>query len=104
VTGCVPSAPPTTFCPQTPTSHGVHPFAAATVGRTSTADKEPVVHLHRYGDTDASRRDAGMSTAEYAIGTVAACGFAGLLLKLLTGGEVADLLRSVVRHAFSFAS
>ena len=62
------------------------------------------MHLHRSGDTDASRRDAGMSTAEYAIGTVAACGFAGLLLKLLTGGEVADLLRSVVRHAFSFAS
>ena len=50
------------------------------------------------------RRDAGMSTAEYAIGTVAACGFAGLLLKLLTGGEVAGLLRSVVRHAFSFAA
>jgi len=48
--------------------------------------------------------DTGMSTAEYAIGTVAACGFAGLLLKLLTGGEVADLLRSVVRHAFSFAA
>jgi hypothetical protein len=45
-----------------------------------------------------------MSTAEYAIGTVAACGFAGLLLKLLTGGEVADMLRAVVRHAFSFVS
>jgi hypothetical protein len=52
----------------------------------------------------AQQRDAGMSTAEYAIGTVAACGFAGLLLKLLTGGEVAGLLRSVVEHAFSFAS
>ncbi len=46
----------------------------------------------------------GMSTAEYAIGTVAACGFAAVLLKLLTSSEVADLLRSVVRHAFSFAS
>jgi hypothetical protein len=52
----------------------------------------------------ALRADDGMSTAEYAIGTVAACGFAGLLLKLLTGGEVAGLLRSVVRHAFSFAT
>ena len=46
---------------------------------------------------------AGMSTAEYAIGTVAACGFAAVLLKLLTGSEVAGLLHSVVRHAFSFA-
>ncbi len=52
----------------------------------------------------ALRGDDGMSTAEYAIGTVAACGFAGLLLKLLTGGEVAGLLRTVVRHAFSFAT
>ena len=53
--------------------------------------------------TPGGEGEAGMSTAEYAIGTVAACGFAALLLKLLTGGEVADLLRSVVRHAFSFA-
>ena len=30
------------------------------------------------------RDDRGMTTAEYAIGTVAACGFAGLLLKILT--------------------
>lgn len=59
-----------------------------------------VVHQRTRSARDA---EAGMSTAEYAIGTVAACGFAALLLKLLTGGEVADLLRSVVRHAFSFA-
>jgi hypothetical protein len=45
-----------------------------------------------------------MSTAEYAIGTVAACAFAGLLLKILTSTEVADLLRGAVRHAFSFIS
>lgn len=43
-----------------------------------------------------------MSTAEYAIGTVAACAFAGLLLKILTGTEVAGLVRSVVRRALSF--
>jgi hypothetical protein len=52
----------------------------------------------------APRGEDGMSTAEYAIGTVAACGFAAVLLKLLTSSEVADLLRAVVRHAFSFAS
>ena len=62
------------------------------------------MHVRVLDDHVLLARDAGMSTAEYAIGTVAACGFAGLLLKLLTGGEVADLLRSVVRHAFSFAS
>jgi Protein of unknown function (DUF4244) len=31
-----------------------------------------------------TRSDAGMNTAEYAIGTVAACGFACLLLQVLT--------------------
>jgi hypothetical protein len=45
--------------------------------------------------------DDGMATAEYAIGTVAACGFAGLLLKILTSAEVADLLKNVIRRAFS---
>jgi hypothetical protein len=47
--------------------------------------------------------DEGMTTAEYAIGTVAACAFAGLLLKLVTSSEVAGLLRDAVRHAFSVA-
>src|SRR5690349_8641619 len=47
--------------------------------------------------------DDGMTTAEYAIGTVAACAFAGVLLKLVTSSEVAGLLRDAVRHAFSVA-
>jgi hypothetical protein len=45
--------------------------------------------------------DEGMTTAEYAVGTVAACGFAGLLLKLLTSPEIRDLLQGAVRHAFA---
>lgn len=46
--------------------------------------------------------EAGMSTAEYAVGTVAAAGFGGLLLKLLTSPEVQSLLWSVVQKAFSW--
>ncbi len=46
--------------------------------------------------------DDGMSTAEYAVGTVAAAGFGGLLLKLLTSPEVQDLLWNVVLRAFSW--
>ena len=45
--------------------------------------------------------DEGMTTAEYAVGTVAACGFAGLLLKLLTSPEIRDLLQGAVHHAFA---
>lgn len=43
--------------------------------------------------------DAGMATAEYAIATVAAAGFAGLLLVILRSGEVRELLLGIVRGA-----
>lgn len=46
------------------------------------------------------RRDEGMSTAEYAVGTVAAAGLGGLLIKLLTSPEVRDLIWSVLSNAF----
>ncbi len=46
--------------------------------------------------------ETGMSTAEYAVGTVAAAGFGGLLLKLLTSPEVQSLLWGVVQKAFSW--
>ena len=49
---------------------------------------------------DWTRRDDGMTTAEYAVGTIAACAFAGLLLKLLTSGSTLQLLTSAVRQAF----
>lgn len=55
----------------------------------------------RFRTTTRGRGDAGMSTAEYAIGTVAACAFAGLLLKILTSSEVSGLLSGVIKRAFS---
>ena len=48
-------------------------------------------------------RDAGMTTAEYAVGTVAACGFGGILYKVLTSPEVVQLLRDVITRAFGLA-
>jgi len=47
--------------------------------------------------------DAGMATAEYAIATLAACGFAGLLVAILRGGEVRGLLLGIVQRALSLA-
>jgi hypothetical protein len=44
--------------------------------------------------------DAGMTTAEYAVGTVAACGFSGLLYKVVTSPEVLGLLRDVIVRGF----
>ncbi|MBM7783446.1 DUF4244 domain-containing protein [Tenggerimyces flavus] len=48
--------------------------------------------------------ERGMSTAEYAIGTVAAASFAGLLIKLLSSPEVQGLLMKLVKAALSLAS
>lgn len=42
----------------------------------------------------------GMTTAEYAVGTVAACGFSGVLYKLLTSDSVQSLLSGLVEKAF----
>jgi hypothetical protein len=44
--------------------------------------------------------DAGMATAEYAVATVAACGFAGVLYKLITSDLVMSLLKALISHAF----
>lgn len=43
----------------------------------------------------ARRTEDGMNTAEYAVGTVGACGFAGILYKLLTSDFGQNILQSV---------
>lgn len=42
------------------------------------------------------RDEAGMTTAEYAVGTVGACGFAGLLYQLLTSDFGRSLLEGLL--------
>jgi hypothetical protein len=46
------------------------------------------------------RDDAGMTTAEYAIGTVAACGFGSLLYEVLTSDSVLGLITDAISRAF----
>lgn len=45
------------------------------------------------------RDDRGMTTAEYAVGTLAAVAFAGLLLKVVTSGAVQQALTSLFQRA-----
>ncbi|CAM3737605.1 DUF4244 domain-containing protein [Occultella aeris] len=45
--------------------------------------------------------EAGMATAEYAIATLAAVAFAGLLLVILRSDEVRGLLLGIIRQALS---
>ncbi len=47
-------------------------------------------------------REAGMATAEYAIATLAAVGFAALLVAVLSSGEIRGLLMSLISSALSF--
>ncbi|WP_347177330.1 DUF4244 domain-containing protein [Glycomyces sp. L485] len=47
------------------------------------------------------RGERGMSTAEYAVGTLAAVAFAGVLLKVLTSGTVQSALSGLIERALS---
>lgn len=46
--------------------------------------------------------DEGMTTAEYAVGTIAAAGLGGLLIRLITSAEMQSLLWGMIQHAFSY--
>jgi hypothetical protein len=50
---------------------------------------------------DRRSNELGMSTAEYAVGTVGACGFGGLLYELLTSDWAQNLLQSIFEKALS---
>ena len=45
--------------------------------------------------------DAGMSTAEYAVGTIAAVGFAGVLFKVVTSSKVQAALSDLIEKALN---
>ena len=47
------------------------------------------------------RDDSGMSTVEYAIGTVAAAAFAAILYTVLSGDSVVTALTGLVQRALS---
>lgn len=48
------------------------------------------------------KEDRGLSTTEYAVGTVAVAGLGGILLKLLTSDWAMELIKKVIEWAFSF--
>lgn len=56
-----------------------------------TPEKHPVPAPGR-------REDRGITTAEYAVGTAAGAGLAGLLYKMLTGGFGNELLSTLFDH------
>jgi len=48
--------------------------------------------------------DAGMTTAEYCVGTLAACAFAAVLMAVVRSGAVKTALTDLITAALSIAS
>jgi hypothetical protein len=55
-------------------------------------------------DRPTYRWEAGMTTAEYAVGTLAACAFAATLLAIVRSGEVKSALTNLITSALAIAS
>ncbi|MFV0532594.1 MAG: DUF4244 domain-containing protein [Cumulibacter sp.] len=53
------------------------------------------------GPARARSADAGMTTAEYAVGTIAACGFAAILYQVVTGDSIISALSGLITKALS---
>ncbi|MFF7848899.1 DUF4244 domain-containing protein [Streptomyces sp. NPDC007910] len=71
---------------------------AVTAAVVATAVRDRVAGWWR-ARREAARRDAGMSTAEYAVGTIAAAAFAAVLYKVVTSGTVSGALESMIGKA-----
>lgn len=57
--------------------------------------------IRKWADRDGWAGDEGAATAEYAIATMAAVGFAGLLVVILRSEEVRGMLTDIIRMALS---
>ena len=88
--------------------HSRHRHAAA--GRRRRARRARLGSLDRRGRSDAASDpralrfvagERGAATAEYAVATMAAVGFAGLLVVILRGDEVRGILTDLVRNALT---
>lgn len=65
---------------------------------TSITSPAPAAPCRRTRGRGSDRSEQGITTAEYAVGTAAGAGLAGLLYKLLTGGFGDKLLKTLFDH------
>ncbi|MDQ0689612.1 DUF4244 domain-containing protein [Arthrobacter sp. W4I7] len=80
----------------------VEPYPGATGGRrTGIRGRRTGIRGRRTGIGRLSGSEAGMATAEYAIATLAAVGFAGLLVFILRSEEVRGFLLNLIRTALA---
>ena len=92
------------------------PPASPTPGSQPVKEAKPVKETSQVKETTETQRvkpedgvqgdkrldlEAGMATAEYAIGTVAAAAFAGLLLAIIRSGGLRPMIESLLSSALS---
>lgn len=63
--------------------------------------RKSIIHLRAAVRELRRSPEAGMSTAEYAVGTIAACAFAALLLTVIKSGSIEGLVTTVITTALS---
>ncbi|WP_436232816.1 DUF4244 domain-containing protein [Actinacidiphila alni] len=101
---------PITAVPATAMPTATMPVAPVPIPRAADAVRKARADRRRYigrlrrraarcRDATRSAAEAGMSTAEYAVGTIAACGFAAVLYKIVTSGPVHSALNGVIVKA-----
>lgn len=72
-----------------------------TLRYASALMKVDALRVHEALNDKLSHDEEGSTTVEYAIGAVAAAGFAGLLLVVLKSGAVKGLLQGIIETALS---
>lgn len=84
------------------TAHPEH-AGATTAAPAGEAPEPPATagRLARRWARLVAEPEAGMSTAEYAVGTIAACAFAAVLYKVVTGGSIVTALTDLVASALA---
>lgn len=80
-------------------------MSVAASGVAREGEESMLHHMRRWGRRMVRRvkqsADAGMTTVEYAIGTVVAAAFAAVLYKIVTGDSIVSGLTSLVQSALS---
>jgi len=98
--GAAPTAAHTPAGPGVPirASRSAASGQVAALHRTTVFKRLAALHGHAFARLADER---GAATAEYAVATMAAVGFAGLLVVLLRGDEVRGILTDLVRNALT---
>lgn len=79
----------------------MHPQHPSPETRTTGPAARPARALTRRWARLRSTAEAGMSTAEYAVGTVAACAFAAVLYRVVSGDSIVTGLTELVDSALA---